>query len=269
MWGWSPVSELQKWGESREDFRLNESHELFKQDVEILVRSHRLLFQRYVNGEIVTHLHLGFGTRGSVCTVERALSSGGLVPAGRKFRGILDAPAKKAPVVVCHASDDVQGPVFVETVEFVDDPERVAKRIWSAKWLQPADLCDRVAVVDALYLPQATTAGGVSLLGSLEVLGRVLKNRKLGVVRSVSRSTRQFPHNMVEGRSEVMDTVARDGTPPRSRCLGPLDIMDLCGSVVLGDDVKGIRLSLGKATKLGLEAVAVFFCSVNLDPYLV
>lgn len=259
---------LQKRGEGRDDLFLNEGDELFQEDIEIFVRTHRLWFERYMNREIVAHLHLHFHSH-HLCSVQVAGGSAGLSPTQRQLGGIPNSPIDKGGIAVGDTSEYVQGPVFVETVEFVDDPQRVARRVRSEKWLQPVELCVSPIRDNTPDLPKPATARWFAFPVALEVPVGVEEDRELGVIRRVPRSTRQREHDVVKSRTEVVDAVPSDGGPKPGDICRPFNVAHLCGTLILGDDVEGVRLATDEAIQLGLESVQMIFRSINLDPYLI
>jgi hypothetical protein len=259
----------QEGDEGPQNFIIHERDQFGEQDIEVLVRSHRLWWQRYSNGEIETHFHLRFRSGWDLCSVERALSSARLAPPRGQFGLMGNSVRDEAHVVISPPPDDVQRAVFVETVEFMDDRQRVPNRVWSHKWLQPLERCVGGVVLNSSNLPQPTPLGGLSILATPEVLQGILKDGELGVCRRVSRSSRQIPNDVIQDTPEVVDTVSGKCGPSVRDVPSPLHIQDACGLAILGDDMEGVRLFTDKAIQLGLESAQVLFRPIKFDAYVV
>lgn len=140
-------------------------------------------------------------------------------------------------------------------------PSRVVR---SVERLQSVEHCLAFEGTDSLDLPESAPSCGFALFGSLEVLLLVNKDRKFGVIRRIPISTRKRPHYVVQGRSEIVDTIADNGAPPQWWLTQPLNIVTAVAPV-LSDDVEGVRFFGGEPIDLGIESVQMFFCPVQLD----
>lgn len=243
--------------------------EQFPQEhVEAFFRAGRVLWRRYAQGEIESHLHLRLRSGPAWCWIRRALCGADLSPSGREVGGTGGMNAVSPKVSVSPTDERRYGPVFVESVEFMDDPQRMPRRVRSAKWLQPLDLCNGPRVGYALNLPEATTTGGRALFGSLEVAGFVQEDRKFRVVRRYVVTTRECPYEVVENASEVVDAIASERSPQANgRPSYPNDVADVVP--LIGDDVQGMWLLRGEAVDAGVEHVQVLFRPIKFDPYVI
>jgi hypothetical protein len=155
----------------------------------------------------------------------------------------------------------IERPMLVGIGEFIEKPEK-GRFFWvrSIVRLRALDPC----------LGLFTETGDPLLplhLKSSPAVG----NRKLEPVEIRRRVKSAVPHGQgidkgVEGRPQIMDTIARDKGPPiQRRSLGDLDGKAIAGtfSVIISGD--GIRFTPTPLSHFGIESVEVFLGAAKLQ----
>lgn len=229
--------------------------------------SERSVPERYLDGELAVHVHLGLRAEGGegdtyeVCAIYEVAVPGvagsserACVPVGRE----LDS---RLPRIESHDADGrVQALVFVGSDEPVDDPERVIIGVRSVVRLRPLDECD------VMRLHSGELASGAPReAGGRRGEGKLVSARPSGLC---SGEQHELVHEMVEHGTKAVREVADDGAEARRWLpvdLGPEDV--LVGlTVVLADDFDGFRAEEGCG--FGVQQFQMFACPVELgsDP---
>lgn len=125
------------------------------------------------------------------------------LPAGLILRRVLAACQNR--------TDEMQGPMLVFIPELLEQPERVIR--WrgtdSFVWLQPLDECLRRRVEQLNLAESASLGRPASLLAGFPVGLSLKEDGELGLRVSVSATRHgQLPSQMVEGRTEIVETIS-------------------------------------------------------------
>jgi hypothetical protein len=147
-------------------------------------------------------------------------------------------------------SGEQHPPVLVDVAKVVNDPQHRLLKIPTVVRLQTLDECNRI-----WGHPKKP-----SLLGNcvLESLWRRTDGEHIVFVGSVLRSKHEFPHQVIEGRSEVLEEISKyhrepsgDGTFGNN----PSNIL-IRGAFALSDYFCWVRLVILR--RLGLERLEMF-----------
>lgn len=230
-----------------------------------------VLSKRYDKGKLAVHLHIGFrgvnAEAGDLCAVfERGVRNGHVHFGLKLSKWVEDRVAALVSRLrgdcsfPLNGSNRVQHAVSVNPGEFVEMPEPVISRgPPDLKRLQPLDTCPifGVEVFDPVFRS----------LSSESLAGIANWKRCLAVGRRLAGEDRKLPHQMIEGRSHVLQTIPNQEAESEWRSFSKVNPEDVIAAVRLSLVGDKIRLSLEKTNDLSVERFQVLLCPVELQAH--
>lgn len=257
--------------ERRNDLRSDVVQDVPQDAVNVVMGADsHVLAERYRVGELALHLHFGVrrvnAETGDLCAVferrvrDRHVYSGYLSELSNRVKNQVAAlvslmgrkhrPSQDAP-------DDVQNTVSVYAGKFVEMPEpMISRRSPDLERLQPLDTCPVFSGEVSNLIFRSFSSEGIAGIADWK--------RRLAVGRRLAGEDCKLPREMIEGGSQVLQTISDEKTEGKRRGLSDVNPEDMLAAVrlsLVGDE---IRFSLEKRADLSIERFQVLLCPVEL-----